>query len=233
MLKALLWKEWHEQRWRVALATVWLLGIATIGLKTRVLPDIAIVCLTWIPTAVILPAFVGMGLFASERKAGTLAYLVVQPISRGQVLAAKTIMGLLAYIIPMVACGAVVYLAVGGRELSRAELACGITGIVACGLVLFGWQLLAGLRCRWEETYVLVSAIVVGCWILHWFIVSDWDPDQRLGLWIAAMNPLTLLELGQRQAQKTWTLIAVQSPIAAGLGLGLWLRFHRLRESRP
>jgi len=42
MLRALLWKEWHEQRWRVALATVWLLGMSAIGLKTRILPDAAI-----------------------------------------------------------------------------------------------------------------------------------------------------------------------------------------------
>ena len=101
MLKALLWKEWHEQRWRVALATVWLLGMTAIGLKTRILPDDAVLILIWVPTAVILPAFLGMGLFASERKAGTLPYLMVQPVGRGPILAAKVIVGLLAYVTPV------------------------------------------------------------------------------------------------------------------------------------
>lgn len=27
MLKALMWKEWHEQRWRMGLTTVWLMGL--------------------------------------------------------------------------------------------------------------------------------------------------------------------------------------------------------------
>ena len=117
MLKALLWKEWHEQRWRVALATVWLLGMTAIGLKTRILPDETIIGMIWTPTAVILPVFLGMGLFAAERRNGTMPYLMVHPVSRSCILAAKVIMGLLSYLVPMVVCGVVICLTVGGREL--------------------------------------------------------------------------------------------------------------------
>ncbi len=97
MLKALLWKEWREQQWRVALATVWLLGMTAIGLKTRILPDLVILVVIWVPTVLVLPVFFGMGLFASERRMGTLSFLMVQPVKRKTLLAAKAMVGLLAY----------------------------------------------------------------------------------------------------------------------------------------
>jgi len=236
MLKALLWKEWHEQRWRVALATVWLLGMTAIGLRTRILSDAMILGMIGLPTAVILPAFMGMGLFASERKDGTLAHLMAQPVSRRQILIAKVIVGLLTYVTPIVICGVAVYLAVGGRELPASYLAGGTAAMIAFGVILFAWQLLAGLRCRREETYVLASAIVLGGWIMHGLVVDEWNGTQYLGRWIWAMNPFAVVELMDaweyRQASEIWIIAAVQGLILAGLGLGLWLRFRRLRESR-
>jgi hypothetical protein len=236
MLKALLWKEWHEQRWRVALATVWLLGMSAIGLKTRILPDIAILMLTWAPMVLILPVFLGMGLFASERKAGTLPYLMVQPVGRGPILAAKVIAGLLAYATPVVIAGIAICLSVGGREMSTADLAGRIAVMAAFGGVLFLWQLLAGLRCRQEETYILMSAVVVGGWIIHGLVVDAWNLTQRFGHWIWAMNPIAIVEVfdswEDRQALEILTIVTVQSLILVGLACGLWFRFRRLRESK-
>jgi len=236
MLKALLWKEWREQRWRMVLATVWLLGMSAIGLKTRVLPDAAIIVMIWAPTAIILPTFLGMGLFASERKAGTLPFLMVQPVKRGSVLAAKVMVGLLAYLAPMALGGLVLCLAVGGRESSAADLAAGIAVIAGFGAVLFAWQFLAGLRCRKEETYVLAGAIVLGGWIVHGLVVDDWYLTQRLGQWVWDVNPIAIVALidawEARLPREVWTVAVVQSLIVMGLGVGLWFRFRRLRESR-
>jgi len=238
MMKALLWKEWHEQRWRVTLATVWLLGMTAIGLKSRIEPDATILVTIWIPTAVLLPAFVGMGVFASERKAGTLPYLMAQPVSRSRILAAKVISGLAAYLIPVVTSGIAVCLAVGGREVSSASLARGLIGIAASGTVLFAWQLLAGLRCHREETYVLVSLIVLVCCIVHWLIMNDvifGDPLLETQLW--AVNPFSIIGLAidpsrYRRMDWTWIVITTQSVILASLGSSLWLRFRRLREGK-
>jgi len=236
MLRALLWKEWQEQRWRVALATVWLLGMTAIGLKPRILPDLAILIVIWVPTALVLPVFLGMGLFASERKAETLPFLMVQPVGRGPLLAAKAIVGLLAYAAPLLIGGIVVCLAVGGREASAADLAGRIAVIAAFGAVLFVWQLLAGLRCRREETYILASAIVVGFWIVHGLVVDEWNLTQSLGSWIWTINPLPVAGLidawEYRPSQEIWTTVGVQGLIAAGLTFGLWLRFRKLREGR-
>jgi hypothetical protein len=236
MLKALLWKECHEQRWRVALATVWLLGMSAIGLKTRILSDVVVLIVIWTPMAFILPVFLGMGLFASERKAGTLAYLVAQPVRRGPLLAAKVIAGFVAYAMPVVIAGAVVCLAVGGRELSTGDLAGRIAVIAGFGGVFFAWQLPAGLRCRREETYILAGAVVLGCWIIHALVVDEWRLAERFGGWVWAMNPIAVLELvdawHDRQLSEILTIAVVQGLVLMGLAFGLWLRFRRLREGR-
>jgi ABC-type transport system involved in multi-copper enzyme maturation permease subunit len=238
MLKALLWKEWHEQRWRVALATVWLLGMSAIGFKTRVLSDDTVLWVIWLPTSIILPMFFGMGLFASERKNRTFAYLMVQPVSRGSILTAKVISGLLAYLTPMIVSGVAVCLAVGGRELKSNNLIVSIAALIALGAMLLAWQLLAGLRCRREETYVLVSAIVLGCWIVYAYALADWRTlDWRVEPWLSAANPFSISDIamvawGYWPSYDIERLALMQSLILAGLGLSLWLRFRRLRESR-
>jgi len=236
VLKALLWKEWQEQRWRVALATVWLLGMTAIGLKTRILPDLMILLVTWVPTVLILPVFFGMGLFASERRAGTLSFLLVQPVERRTILTAKAMVGLLAYTMPLLIGGIAVCLAVGGREASAADLSGRIAVIAIFGAALFAWQLLAGWRCRREETHILASAVVIGFWIVQGLVVDEWSLDQSLGHWIWTINPISVAELfdawESRSPYAIWTTVAVQSLITAGLMLALWLRFRTCREGR-
>jgi hypothetical protein len=233
MLKALLWKEWHEQRGRMALATVWLLGMTAIGLKTRILPDETILNLVWIPTALILPVFLGMGLFASERKAGTLAYLLVQPVDRDQILIAKLIIGVAAYILPFTVCGFATCLAIGGREISTASLIAETAIVVGFGTVLLAWQLLAGIGCRREEAYVLTSAAVIGGWILYIVIVEEWLNWS----WPLVIHPLAFLDLliyvqGYWADYDAWITIIVQGLILVGLGFGLRFRVRRLQEGR-
>jgi ABC-type transport system involved in multi-copper enzyme maturation permease subunit len=224
MLKALLWKEWQEQRWRVALACVWLLGPAAIGLKTRIMPDAEILGMLGMLAALILPVFIGMGLFASERKNGTLVYLMAQPISRGRILVVKVIAGLLACLIPMTVCGITVCLAVGGREIGSADIVSAAAAVTVLGLILFVWQLLSGLRCRREETYIFVSAVVLVCWFLH--------AGLNLGFWISALNPIAIIGAGTEKLHLVWVVVAVQSVILTGLAFGLWIRFRRIREGR-
>jgi len=232
MLKALLWKEWHEQRWRVALATTWLLGMTAIGLKTRILSDQSIIVTMWSLAVIVLPVFFGMGLFAAERKEATLPYLMVHPVARGQILAAKAIAGLLAYLTPFLIGGIAVCLAVGGREMSPGDLAGGFVVLAALGIVLFAWELVAGLRCRREETYILVSGIILGCWAIHAAIVDEWMLTERIGFWTWAVSPFAIPDLDRAKPHEFWTVVALQSLILTGLGFGLWLRFRRLREGK-
>lgn len=235
MLKALLWKEWQEQRGRMALATVWLVGMTAIGLKTRILPDLVILYAIWIGTAVVLSLFVGMGLLASERNRGTLVFLMHQPVGSGKVLAAKVIMGVLAYVVPFIACGTVACLTVSGRELSLVMLLSVIASLIPFGVVILAWQLLVGLSCRKEETYALVGILTLLAWVIFAFTVSAFDSGGRAGVWLWATTPYAILTLPDWTDQPTsenWAVIVIQSLILAGLGLSLWFRFCRLREGR-
>jgi ABC-type transport system involved in multi-copper enzyme maturation permease subunit len=236
MLKALLWKEWHEQRGRVVLACVWLLGPAVIVLKTRIMPDTYILGTIGLLAAVILPAFVGMGLFTSERRQGTLAYLTAQPVGRGQILAAKLIVGLLAYVIPMIGCGLAVCLAVGSREIDSAELMGRVIDVIAFGVVLLSWELQAGLRCRREETYILACAMILGFWIVYDVLVEAWNLMRFLGIWTWAVDPFNVMRLINnwefRSIRETWTMAAMQTLILVGSTFALWLRFRKLREGK-
>ena len=45
MIRKLLWKEWHEQRWKAAFGCVILMAFTAIGLKTRLVPDEVIIAL--------------------------------------------------------------------------------------------------------------------------------------------------------------------------------------------
>ncbi len=132
--------------------------------------------------------------------------------------------------------GIVVCLAVGGREASAADLSGRIAVIAAFGAAFFAWQLLIGLRCRREETYILASAVVVGFWMVHGLIVDEWNLTQSLGSWVWTINPIAVAGLidawESRASDEIWTTVAVQSLITAGLMFGLWLRFRTLREGR-
>lgn len=143
MLKALLWKEWHEQRWRMALACAWLMGATAIGLKIRLVPDGVVLGLVGVPMAVLLPVFAGMGLFAEERQAKTMAFLQVQPTHRWQILVAKLGMGLLVLAVPFTVTFGMVLIFVGSRELPLTLMWFGFAVALGFGVVVYFWPILA------------------------------------------------------------------------------------------
>jgi len=234
MLKALLWKEWHEQRWRMALACVWLMGATAIGLKTRLVPDAVVLGLVAVPMAFILPVFAGMGLFAEERSAKTLAYLQVQPVQRWQILLAKVGMGLLVFVAPFTVTYGMVLITVGPRELPLRFMSCGLVVVLGFSVVMYLWQMLAGLSVKRPEVYAVVSAAVLGVWMIEGLLVDELARDTAWESRLWTINPFALVELldawGTRSMREIWTVILVQSFIATGLIWGVWFRFDRMGE---
>ena len=72
MIRPLIWKEWQEQRWKLAFGCVLMLGYTAIGFRTRILRDIEIIISSLVLGSIFLPIFVSFGLVAAERSAGTL-----------------------------------------------------------------------------------------------------------------------------------------------------------------
>ncbi len=232
MLRALFWKEWQEQSWRLALASIGLIGFTAIGLKTRIVPDEATIMITLIISVLILPMFSGMGLLASERTAGTFKHLMAQPIPRQRVLLAKVGMGLTSYALPILVTCVIVCVTVGGRELPTARLLEQYTALLAFGMVVFAWSLFIGLGCAREERYILMNIIVLVSWAVHGITVDEFELTQRFGQWAWDMNPFALIELldgSPRLIVRDCLLAgAVQGVILLGLGYGIWIRFKRI-----
>ena len=59
MIGKLIWKEWREQRWKLALGCVALTGFVLVGLRTRIVMDRMIIMMGGLVAAFALPIFVG------------------------------------------------------------------------------------------------------------------------------------------------------------------------------
>lgn len=107
MIKPLIWKEWHEQRWKLAFGTVMLVFFTGALLAARVSTDREIVVVVWFFGGLVLSLYSAMGVFAPERTGGTTTFLVSKPIAVWKVFICKWFFGWLNFAVPMLVCGTV------------------------------------------------------------------------------------------------------------------------------
>ena len=98
MRRALLWKEWREQRWRFFLGTFVLSGLLAGLLRAQIIPANEAALLIYWPVGLVMVIFLAMGSVAAERNDCTWEFLTAQPVSRAEVLLAKWRMGFLQLI---------------------------------------------------------------------------------------------------------------------------------------
>ena len=190
-MRSLLWKEWHEQRWKLAFTSLLLAGFTFCGLHARVIPDETVLLYLSFLAVILMPLLIGASLIASERDARTLDTLLALPVKPSVVFAVKTLLGVILCIVPLaVAC--IVSLAMaGGREMTGSEI---VAMFVRCGLTtlcLFIWMLALTIRMPGETRSTLLGlGVLVG-----WAILTSGLPArhgaQVLWLWLA--NPLVFL----------------------------------------
>ena len=94
IFRALLRKEWQEQRWRFFLGTTVLSGLLAGLLRAQIIPNGEAALLIYGLVGLIMTIFLAMGSVASERADRTWEFLTVQPVSRARLLRAKCVMGL-------------------------------------------------------------------------------------------------------------------------------------------
>ncbi len=93
MIRALLWKEWREQRWRCLLGVVVMATLAGSLMRAQIVPAAESVILVFGPIGLLLTVFMAMGNVAAERDAGTWRFLLAQPVARANLLRAKWLVG--------------------------------------------------------------------------------------------------------------------------------------------
>ncbi len=163
---SLLWKEWREQRWKLAFCCVMLGAFTAIGLRTRVVSDMVVVSVGFAIGATIVPLLVAMGLVAPERDEGSLECLHALPVSSWIVLTVKMAVGAAACLAPLVVAAAIACVVAGGREetMPRILLAYAASGCV--GLCAFVWFVAFGMRQPTEGRAALAGMAVLVLWVV-------------------------------------------------------------------
>jgi len=105
MIRPLIWKEWREQRWKMAFGTVMLAFFTGTLLATRTTTDQEVVVMILFLGGLILSLYSAMGVFAPERAGGTTIFLASKPIAAWKVFMCKWFFGWLNFIVPMLVCG--------------------------------------------------------------------------------------------------------------------------------
>ncbi|MBN1344410.1 MAG: hypothetical protein JXQ73_17105 [Phycisphaerae bacterium] len=159
-LRSLLWKEWREQRWKVAFGCVILGGYTAIGLQTRLLPDETILLLGVFIAASSLPILASMDLVAAERAEGSLPVLLALPVRPSVTFVLKTAVGATTCAAPMLVAFILACLIAGGREISITRITHILLGGLGGALSFYVWAHCLGVR---QSTEARSALLAIGC----------------------------------------------------------------------
>ena len=101
MIKPLIWKEWHEQRWKLAFGTMMLLFFTGSLMVSGVTSDKEVVTLVCLLGGMILALYSAMGAFAPEKMNRTTIFLISKPIAAWKIFVCKWFFGWLNFVVPM------------------------------------------------------------------------------------------------------------------------------------
>ena len=220
-MRSLLWKEWHEQRWKLAFGSLILAAFALVGLRARVVADDMLLEAVCFLAVLLLAVLSSTGLVPAERDEGTLETLLALPVQPAVIFAIKTLVGVLLCAAPLILAAAVSVAIAGGREISTAAIVALYARTLAATLSLFFWMLALTVRLPTEMRASLITMGVLIMWaIVTLGLFESWDKDAGPSkLWI--VDPLVFL-VGFKDGK--W---AVSLPLAVGvtavIALALWL----------
>jgi hypothetical protein len=165
-MPSLIWKEWHEQSWKLGFGCVVLVAMAVIGLRSRIIADDSMIAWVCFLGMALLPVLSASGLVPAERSEGSFASLLALPVSRWRILAAKTAMGLVLCAGPMIAAALGSVLMAGGREMTSGVMLALYARATATGVLLFIWMLALTIRLPNETRAGLLGIGVLIFWIM-------------------------------------------------------------------
>jgi hypothetical protein len=224
-MRSLLWKEWHEQRWKLAFGSLILAAFALIGLRSRVVADELLLESVCLLAVLLLPVLASTGLLPAERSDRTLSTLLALPVRPRLVFEVKTLIGVLLCAIPIVVTAAVSIIVAGGREISPDAMIELYLRTLIVAVYLFFWMFTLTVSLPTETRAALIAmGILIGWLIITLGLSQAWrmnvsPPNDPSAFW--ALDPFVFL-LGFKG--RAW---AVSLPIAGVIqgiiALLLWL----------
>jgi hypothetical protein len=185
-MPTLIWKEWHEQSWKLGFGCLVLGALALIGLRSRIVADATMLMWVCFLGLALLPVLSSTGLVPAERSEGSFESLLALPVSPWRILAAKTLMGLVLCAGPMLVATVVSVLAAGNREMSDHWMVYLYARSTLATLSLFIWMLALTIRLPNETRAGLLGIGVLIFWMLATAGLAQ-PPVPRL---VFAVSPL-------------------------------------------
>jgi ABC-type transport system involved in multi-copper enzyme maturation permease subunit len=164
MIKPLIWKEWHELRWKMAFGCLIVGAFVLIGFKSRIFPDIAINIFSIVGSSLLMPLFIAMGLIAEERSDGSLYTLFALPIRIKLLYVIKMILGAVVVLSPILVSLILSLLMAGGREESISDIIKWHVMGAHFAIVMFIVTVVSGMKFSSEAKVALTGIAWVGFW---------------------------------------------------------------------
>ena len=165
-MRQLLWKEWHEQAWKLAFGCIVLTALIVIGLHARVVADATLVESVAALGMGVLPVLSSTGLMPAERAEGSFEALVSLPVRPWELLLSKAVLGLLLVVGPLAVAAAASVAMAGGREMTAGDMLGLYARATAAGVALFAWMTALTVRLPNEARAALLAVGVGVLWLL-------------------------------------------------------------------
>jgi len=187
-MQQLLWKEWHEQRWKLVFGCVLLPAIVLIGLRARLLADQTMI--EWVCVGgMLLSILSATGLLPAEREEGSFETLLALPISPRQILIGKTVMGVLLIVGPLSLSAAISCLFFANREITLPAMVLIYLRSILASVSLFVWMFTLTSNLPSETRAGLLS---IGVLVL-WGLASAGLADESVPWLLSTISPLAFL----------------------------------------
>lgn len=223
-MRQLIWKEWHEQRWKLGFGCVVLCAFATIGLHARIISDQSIIVGTCALGVLLLPILSAAGLIPAERGEGTLRSLRALPIAPWVLLATKAVLGIGLCALPLFAAAGMSVLMTDGREVPNSATLAIYVRAALTAVSLFVWMLSATARSPSEGRGAALAVGVLVCWLIatSGLLGSAHEtgylpPDSHVPSWLWAICPFVFVYPSAGISVVTGLLVQI------GVGVALWL----------
>ena len=174
MTKPLIWKEWREQRWKLAFGTVMLAFFTGSLLAARLTTNREIIVVVWVLGGLVLSLYSAMGVFAPEITNGTRTFLLSKPLKSWEIFLGKWFFGWLNFAVPMLICSAalaaIVLLHPEGRLFELKYIARGTFAGICLGTMFYSMTCCFAPRRSGEALVGFTGLIVLFVFIIHLMI---------------------------------------------------------------
>lgn len=232
MIKALFWKEWQQQRWKLAYGCVLVMGCTLIGLRSRLVFDEGIVIAAAVCSAVFMPLLVSIGLVAAERNEGSLDMLLALPVRHWHILTVKMVMAALVCAAPILGSAFVSLIIAAGREQTAGQIITPYLGGLAFSLTMLVWVVGFSIGQPSEARAGLVGITVFVGWVFLVFLSASYlrFPSSN---WSLVITPFGFFEA---TIDRNSSLLAkiIPAQLVIGCCLFIWAahRFGRLIRTK-